>query len=79
MSMAHSTKKADFLAMVSNMNSPRLTRKYIEVFLFDEKPSTNEVQIPVTVYRASSWREESYYSAQNQLNKYNKWLNEAKA
>ena len=78
MSMAHAMKKADFLALVSGMKSPRVKREHIQVFVFDDKPEVG-ISIPVVVYCASSFREESYYSAQNQLCRYNKWLKEVNA
>ncbi|QJI10929.1 hypothetical protein GuL6_097 [Buttiauxella phage vB_ButM_GuL6] len=73
--MAMMMKKAEFLALVANMKSPRLTRRGITVFAYDEALENARMN---EVYSASNFREEGYISASNQMTKYRNWLEAAK-
>lgn len=74
MSIAAMMKKAEFLALVANMDSPRLTRRSIQIFVYDEAKENARQEL---VYCASTFREEGYISASNQMFKYRKWMEAA--
>lgn len=77
--MAMMMKKEDFLKLVGGMKSPRLVRNHIYVSVYDEAQEEKEgVKLITDVYCASSYREESYISASNQMSKYRGWMEAAK-
>lgn len=65
--MAHNTKKADFLAMLANLNNPKLKTNSGSVYLYDETQSYE-------IYRASNMKESGIISAMNQAAKFRAWM-----
>ena len=68
--MAHNTKKADFIKMVSEMNTPTLRTFRGSVYLRDGKDVTTEVEI----YRASNMKETGIICSMNQAAKFRGWM-----
>lgn len=68
--MAFNTKKIDFLAIVSGMQTPRVFSRSSSVFVVDDNNESNKVEI----YRASNMQEEGLCSAMNQSSKFRNWL-----
>lgn len=68
--MAHNTKKADFIKLVSGMKTPTLRTFRGSVYLRDGKDTTTEVEI----YRASNMKEAGIISSMNQSAKFRAWM-----
>lgn len=68
--MAHMTKKADFLAMVSGLDNPKLKTFRGSVYLYNGETYLAEI------YRARNIKEQGILSSMNQLAKYRKWMQE---
>lgn len=66
--MAHMTKKADFLAMISGLDNPKLKTFRGSVYLYNGETYLAEI------YRASNMKESGILSSMNQLTKYHKWM-----
>lgn len=66
--MAHMTKKADFLAMISGLDNPKLKTFRGSVYLYN-----GEIYL-AEIYRASNMKESGILSSMNQLTKYRKWM-----
>lgn len=72
--MAHCMKKVEFLALVANMNNPRLRTFRGSVYLRDGDNVAKEIEI----YRASNMKEEGIISSMNKSTKFRNWMDAAK-
>ncbi|HDT4050863.1 TPA: hypothetical protein QHN36_003527 [Enterobacter bugandensis] len=70
--MAHMMKKAEFLALLPTVETPKLKSFRGSVYLYDGDQQVAEI------YRASNMREEGIICAMNQSGKYRAWLNSTK-
>ena len=72
--MAHCMKKVEFMALVANMNNPRLRTFRGSVYLRDGDNVAKEIEI----YRASNMKEEGIISSMNKSTKFRNWMDAAK-
>lgn len=74
--MAFTTKKAELLALVSQMGNPNFYSLHGSVYLIDGT-RFGKHSVPVEVYFASNMREAGYISARNTCSRFRKWTEEA--